>query len=149
MHEMIQGQITIPDAVYDFRLCVPPRIHSRWLKYLKVQWARSPCVYSLLTTLKITNVTSDEFGKCWQFTREIATDDELFRLLKEAGFGPHISARSPKFDFVRKVLQKYREAKVFVGLYVLHVYFAGFVFMSMYVCVHIVFLVCTSGLDAL
>ena len=82
------------------------------------------CRYSLFKVLKMTNVISDEFAKCWKFVKNKATDDGLFRLWKEAGFGPLSCAEtSSKVDFVHKVLQRYQEAKVFDGftLTIIHV----------------------------
>ena len=93
---------------------MPRRIASRWANHLKLQWEKVDFNYSLFKVLKILNVTSQEFEKSWRFVDESATDDEIFRLLKEAGFGTRPGAISPRMDFVRKVLQRYKEAKVFV-----------------------------------
>ena len=116
--QTIQGQIDKPDYDYGFRVYVPRRIHSRWSKHLKMQGLQVSKVrvrmYSIETVLKMAGITSDEFAKCWKFMGDNATDDELFRLFKEAGFGTHSSAIAPKIDFLSKVLQRYEDAKVCV-----------------------------------
>ena len=130
--QTIQGEIDTRDDVYRFSLFVPHRILPRWSKYMKVVHGARVSFhyrYSLFKVLKMANVTSDEFGKCWEFVENKDTDDGLFRLLYEAGFGPRCAAYSSKLDFVRKVLQRYKEAKVF----------DRFTLASMHVCVHIFF----------
>ena len=116
--QTIQGQIDIPDYDYRFRVYVPQRIYSRWSKHLKMQGLQVSKVrvrkYSIEMALKMASITSDEFAKCWKFMSGDATDGELFRLLKEAGFGARSSAIAPKIDFVSKVLQRYEDTKVCV-----------------------------------
>ena len=99
---------------------MPRRIASRWANHLKLEWEKVDFNYSLFKVLKILNVTSQEFEKSWRFVDESATDDEIFRLLKEAGFGARSGAISPRIDFVRKVLQRYKEAKVFLCVCMLY-----------------------------
>ena len=59
--------------------------------------------------LKMMNVSSKEFASCWQFVKKSTPPEELFSLLKDAGFGPRDAEISPKLEFVREVLQRYKE----------------------------------------
>ena len=93
------------------RVQVPDRIQSRWCKHVKIN---THVGYSIAVVLKMMNVTSQEFSKCWEFMKKSTTDEELFCLFKDAGFCPGVSISSGKLDFVRKVLQRYNDAKVFV-----------------------------------
>ena len=110
IRQIIQGQ----RGVYRMVLQVPDRIHSRWREHAKLDSSRRRVVkYTVSAALKMMNVTSQEFAKCWEFITKNASHDELFYLLKDAGFGSSILVTSAKLDFVRKVIQRYNDAKVF------------------------------------
>ena len=68
--------------------------------------------YALSKVLKMMNVPSKEFAKCWNFIKKNTTHEELFCLVKDAGFGPRDVALFSKVAFVRKVLQRYKDANV-------------------------------------
>ena len=124
--QTFQGQIGVQNSVYNFRFFVPPRLHSRWSKHMEVQ-GKLQFKYKLSKILKMTNVPSKEFAKCWEFIKKNTTHEELFCLLKD-GFSlveAGGDAASPKVDFVRKVLQRYEDAKVL---------FLGFMFLIMPFC---------------
>ena len=120
---------------------VPRRIASRWANHLKLQWEKVDFNYSLFKVLKILNVTSQEFEKCWRFVDDSATEDEIFGLLKEAGFGVRSGAISPRINFVRKVLQRYKEAKVFVCVCVCVCVYGLLVVVITHCCVSFFFVI--------
>ena len=100
--------------MYRMVLQVPDRIHSRWCEHAKIDSPSSRVVqYRVSAVLKMMNVTSQEFAECWEFITKNTSHDEIFYLLKDAGFGPSIHVTSAKLDFVRKVIQRYHDAKVF------------------------------------
>ena len=102
--------------MYEFWLSVPPRLRSRWSKHVRRQGGNVSFQYkfSLSKMLRMTNVTSDEFAKCWEFVKKNTTHEDIFRLLKEAGFGHRYAALFTKLNFVRKVVQRCKDEKVFV-----------------------------------
>ena len=113
-HAIIQGRRDEDDDVYRMRVHVPDRIHSRLCEHLKRE--ESPVGYSISAPLKMLNVTSQEFSECWGFIKNSTTDEELFCLFKDAGFGSSVPVTTRKLDFVRIVLQRYNDAQVFLSL---------------------------------
>ena len=124
--QTFQGKIDVEISAYRFRFFVPPRFHSRWAKHMEGR-GKLQFKYKLSKILKMINVRSKEFRKCWGFINRNTAHEELFCLIKD-GFSPVEAgghATSPKVDFARKVLQRYEDAKVS---------FLGFMFLILLFC---------------
>ena len=115
----MQAKYAEDDNVYRMSLYVPASVHTRWSEHVKQRARIKDFAYNISNGLKMMNVTSKEFAKCWQFMKKSTTDEELFCLLKDAGFGPPHAAIPPKVEFIRKVLQRYKDdtTVLFFGLY--------------------------------
>ena len=70
----------------------------------------------MFPSLQRANVSENEFKSCWFYLHPRLSDDELFSLFKDSGFSPR-DHEVTGIAFVRAVLQRYKDAKVFSGFY--------------------------------
>ena len=100
---------------------LPKLIISRWNTFLKSDRKRKKYWYVITTALEVENVDKEEFLKCWKFVRPRTRPEEVFSWFKDAGFGQihSTSARkSLRVAFVRKILQRYKDIKVYACIHV-------------------------------
>ena len=82
---------------------VPRRIVTRWGKHVRNE--RKPFFqYKINAALERANVGKDEFKKCWKFVTRTMSDEDLFNLFKQAGFGQPNSKIVSKINFVKQVM---------------------------------------------
>ena len=97
-------------------LYIPMRINARWAKYHNLLH-RDVYKYDITTIVKKANIRVDEFKKCWFYVKSRLSDDELFSLFKDSGFSPKgLQEMSSRLDFVKNVVQRYKDTMVFLGL---------------------------------
>ena len=93
---------------------VPNRIKARWVKLHKLKQGQR-CRYDMCATLKTSNISAEEFKKCWFSLQRRLSNDELFSLFKDSGFSPsHGDINNGRSAFVRKVLKQCKDTKVFL-----------------------------------
>ena len=97
------------------QLSVPIWLHSRWKEIVKRR--RKYYQYSVTDALQSANIRGRKFLKRWRFVRSRTPPDELFSWFKDAGFGQGYMMQSlrtsSRVTFVRKIMQRYKDIKVF------------------------------------
>ena len=122
----IQEQSDGEDEARYTSIFVPTRINARWSKLVKHR--RTTYQYGVTKALNSANIGREEFLKRWRFVKSRTPPDELFSWFKEARFGQgymKVSRRTPlRVAFIRKILQRYTDIKVFrVYRYLLFLFF--------------------------
>ena len=97
------------------RVKVPRRIRARWLKHVEITQTSTDYQYDISSAVKIANVCPEELRKCWKFVKSVISNEELFCMFKDAGFGSCRKQKQPHHvvSFVKKILQRYQDFKVF------------------------------------
>ena len=94
------------------RILVPERIGSRWGKHVRNE-KRTVFRYMVNAALKRANVSADDFSKCWAFVAPALSDQELFNLLKRAGFGQAGFGQpdkniDDKANFIKQIMRRFQ-----------------------------------------
>ena len=113
-HAHIQGE-TVDQEMDRMRFIVPKRIAVRYAQHFKLP-RLDLYRYDMTSSITKAKVCTAEFKIRWAYMRARLSDDELFSLFKDSGFSPR-DHEVTGIAFVRAVLQRYKDAKVFSGFY--------------------------------
>ena len=121
----IQEQSDDEDEFSYTYVILPTWLNLRWEKFVKRPHPLRIYRYGVTAAVKAANISRKEFLKCWTFVRSRASRDDIFCWLKDAGFGQDSigkSRRTPlRVAFVRKILQRYKDIKVYACICVFYV----------------------------
>ena len=94
---------------------MPKRIKARWSRHHNLP-KQDRYTYDIAPALKKAKIDTDEFNICWSYLNAKLSSDELFSLFY-FGFSPRDPDVPGRLAFVRTVLKRYKDAKVFSGFY--------------------------------
>ena len=109
---------------------MPKRIKARWSRHHNLP-KQDRYTYDIAPALKKAKIDTDEFNICWSYLNARLSSDEIFSLFY-FGFSPTDPDVPGRLAFVRTVLKRYKDAKVFFGFYQ---YAILYTFVSCYVCI--------------
>ena len=113
-HAQIQER-TVGQEMGRIKVIVPKRIGVRWAQHHNLPQLDHHG-YDMMPSITNAKVCTGMFKICWNYLRVRLSDDELFSLFKDSGFSPR-DRKVIGIAFVRSVLQRYKDAKVFFGFY--------------------------------
>ena len=109
-HARIQAQ-PVGQELGRARISVPKRIRVRWVQHHNLP-QQDRYQYRMNSSLAKAKVCAEEFFTQWAYVRARLSDDKLFSLFN-FGFSPREHDVTRRLAFVRTVLQRYTDAKVF------------------------------------
>ena len=92
-------------------LMMPQRIVSRWGKHVGKKH-QNRFKYNISPALMRTNVSVNDFQKCWAFVAPCMSDEELFHLFKRTGFDqPNMGLYgniNGKMNFIKEIMRRFQ-----------------------------------------
>ena len=124
---------------------IPKRLAARWAKHYNLRRQERYQYRMFDSTLEKAKVSVNEFKKSWRYVHTQVSDNDLFSLLKDAGFGSagdKSRTVDDRVDFIKNVIQRHKDMTA--DRVILNAWFLlslGFMFLLLLFCMLFVMII--------